>query len=259
MRSLVSLDIEATGCNTATDAIVSIGIVDCIPGQETVRFERTFKPWKPIPPEVAKIIGIDDAKVADLEPFSAYAQGIFEILSDKDLIGFNINGFDIPILFEEFYRCGIEWDLSKRLVLDVGTCWKKLEERTLEAAVKKFLGREHTGAHGAVADATATWHVYNNMRNVFPQLNKMSITELADFSKFDDRKNQLTLDGKIIKGPDGDPVFNFGKPKGVKVKDDLGFAQWILGKDFPANTKMWIQRYIEELIASSPDQGRGLW
>lgn len=246
MRPTVSLDIESTGTNTATDAIVSIGIVMCVPGQDIIYY-RKFKPWKPIPPEVEKIIGITNEEVECEETFAQHAKEIFEQhIQPHDLLGFNINGFDVPILWEEFYRAGIEWDLSKHLVVDVGTLWKKLEERTLESAVRKFLGREHMNAHNAAQDAVATWHVFSNMRSTFPQL-KMPLTELAEFSKFDDRKNQITLDGKIVKGPDGDPIYNFGKPKGIKVKDDIGFAYWILGKDFPANTRIWLRNYLDEL------------
>lgn len=246
MKPLASIDVETTGTNTATDAIVSLGIAT-LDGQRT--YYRQFKPWKPIPKEVEEIIGLTNADVTNEEPFQNHARAIHDDwLTQYDLVGFNLNGFDIPIIYEELYRCGVTWDLSGILVIDVGTAWKKLEERTLEAAVKKFLGRDHAGAHNALTDALATAEVLHAMKNVFPQVGKMTDLELADFSKFDDRKNQLTLDGKIIKGPDGDPIYNFGqKTKGVKVKDDLGFAYWILGKDFPSNTKSWLQNYMDAL------------
>ena len=243
MKPLVSLDLEATGTNTATDAIVSIALT----GVGITDLKVNVKPWRSIPPHVAELIRIDDAKVAKCKPFSEVAKMVHERIAGCDLLGFGINTFDVPLLWEEFHRAGIVWDLSKHLIIDAGALWKKLEERTLEAAVQKFLGTEHTGAHDAFVDAVATVKVFNAMRGRFPQLAGKSIEEIAELSKFDQQKAALTLDGKIIKGPDGDPVFNFGKSKGVKVKDDIGFAEWILGKDFPANTRIWLERYLDSL------------
>jgi DNA polymerase-3 subunit epsilon len=245
-RPLASLDIETTGTNQATDAIVSIGIVV---GQKS--YYHTFKPWKPIPPEVEKVIGITTVQAASFDPFLKHAKDIFDNwIFPNDLLGFNLIGFDVPLLWEEFYRCGIEWDLSNHLIIDAGNLWKKVEERTLEAAVKKFLGREHHGAHNSETDARATLEVFQALRSGFPKLAVMSGKELAQYSIYDDRKNSLTLDGKIVRGPDGDPIYNFGKQKGMKVKDDLGLAYWIMGKDFPSNTKNWLSNYLDNLNAT---------
>lgn len=246
MKPLASIDCEATGANPAEDAIVSLGIV-----VEPEIFLQVFKPWKPIPPDIEKLIGITNEAAAATAPFKDSAHDIFERwIKPHDLLGFNLVAFDVPLLWEEFYRCGIVWDLSKHRIIDAGTIWKKLEERTLSAAVQKFLGCKHEGAHSAASDAEATADVFAAMRQRFPQLAPMSRDELAEFSQYDGHKNKLTLDGKIIRGPDGDPVYNFGKPKGVKVKDDLGFAEWIMSKSFPANTRLWLEKYLDELSSA---------
>ena len=247
MKPLASIDVETTGTNTATDAIVSLAIHVGY-GDEYSR-EWKFKPWKPIPPEVEQLIGISNAQVANLPPFKADAFEIHNALSKCDICGFNVRAFDVAIIWEEFYRCGIEWDLSDTLIIDAGTIFKLREERTLTAALKFYCGIEtYEGAHGALSDARSTADVLEAQLKRYPDLGKMDRAALAKASEYDGPK-RLTFDGKIIEGPDGAPIFNFGKyrDKQVKVTDDLRYAEWMLSADFPAQTKLVLRKIIEEL------------
>ena len=52
--------------------------------------------------------------------------------------------------------------------------------------------------------------------------------------------------GKIVLDANGIPVYAFGKDKGLSVQKNPGFAEWMLGKDFPANTKAVIRKLIKK-------------
>lgn len=238
MKPLLTLDLETTGTNVATDRIISLALTDDFDGTEW-----RFNPGIPIPPEVEVLTGIKNEDVAHRPAFKQKAAEIHTAVKDVDLLGFNLLNFDIPILWEEFYRAGIEWDLSKTLVIDSGNIFKKKEERSLSAGVRFYCNREHTGAHGAMQDCIATQDVFRAQLQRYPDLGAMDRAKLAEFSRFDDR---LTLDGKIVKGPDGAPIYNFGKNKGVKVAADLSFAYWILGRDFPAQTKQVLRKLVNQ-------------
>lgn len=250
MRPIAYLDLETTGTNIATDAIVSVGIhTDSpIPNEEfgpTTDFYWLVKPWKPIPPEVEELIGVTNATVENLPSFPTVAVYVHDILSICDLYGFNLRAFDVPLLWEEFYRCGIEWDLSNTLIIDAGCIFKIREERTLSAAMQFYCGKSHDGAHNALDDCKATREVLEAQLKRYADLGKMDRAALAKASEFDGPK-RLSYDGKICIGPDGDAIYTFGqKTKGVKVKDDVGFARWILGKDFPEQTKMVIRKLLK--------------
>lgn len=185
---------------------------------------------------------------------SSHASNIAASLKGCDIAGFNHMNYDIPLLWEECYRVGVELNLDGSHFIDAGTIMKKKEERSLSAAVKFYCGREHTGAHDCREDVKGTICVLDAQLLRYPDLGKMTVPELAAFSRHEER---LDLAGKIVKGQDGRPVYNFGKSKGVAIEDDPGFAYWMLGKDFSENTKRVLRKLLD--LSESPQSQAGLF
>lgn len=256
-RPLCCFDIEATGTDISKDRIVTIAIrklhfseVASAHDTDTAQAATyTFlcNPKMKMSDEVISIHGITNEMTARWATFADSADAIFSVIDGCDLAGFNLHNYDVPLLWEEFYRCGIEWNLEGIRILDAGNVFKKKEERTLSAAVQFYLQREHLAAHDALGDVEATLDVLNAQLATYRDLGDMSIDELDKFSRFDDR---LDLAGKIVRGADGRPTYNIGKNRGVAVEDDTGFAQWMLNKDFSANTKMVVRKVLDEIYNS---------
>lgn len=245
-RPLCVFDIEGTGTNPASDRIVTLAIQK-IDGRVTSTFGYECNPGVQMSDEVIAIHGITNEAVAAWAPFKRWAQEIFMVIKGCDLLGFNLFNYDIPLLWEELNRCGIEWPLDGVRVIDAGNVFKKKEERSLPAAVQFYLNHEHEGAHDAHADVSATLDVLNAQLDRYPDLRAMSLDDLATFSRFDER---IDLAGKIVKGADGRPTYTIGKVRGIAVEDDPGFAYWMLGKDFSANTKMVLRKILNEFEGS---------
>lgn len=255
-RPLIFLDIESATLNPNKpdphqDRIIEIAGMKFTTdlyssdGDDCRTLSSRCNPGIPICKECSEIHGFTDKMVDGLPLFEKSAEQWSMFLEGCDLAGFGIWNYDLPLLVAELARCGIILDWRNLRIIDAGTVFKKKEERTLSAAVKFYCDREHTDAHGAAADAWATVDVFRRQLTIYPDLAKMTFPELHLFCQYDER---LTLDGKIAKGPDGDPIYTFGsKTKGVKVKDDLGFAWWVLAKDFPEDTKDWLRSYMDEL------------
>jgi DNA polymerase-3 subunit epsilon len=241
-RPLCVFDCEGTGLDIAKDRIVTLAATRF--GEMTSRHFFKCNPGITMSDEVIAIHGITNEVCATWEPFEFYAQSLFQLINGCDLLGYNLLNYDVPLLFEEFNRCGIEWSLDGVRIIDAGNVFKMKEERTLSAAVRFYCDREHDGAHSADADVAATLDVLNAQLTRYPDLSAMSIDELATFSKFDDR---IDLAGKIVKGKDGRPTYNIGKARGVAVEDDPGFGQWMINRDFSANTKMVLRKIFEEI------------
>lgn len=247
-KPLLCFDIEATGPNPATDKIIQIALAtnfgrEFIPeGNDWVQENYLIHPGRPIPPESTEIHGITDADVSGQSTFSFYAERIHSIVKNCDLLGFNLTNFDVPLLWEEFHRCGINWDLSNTRILDAGTLFKRREERTLSAAVEFYTSKKHDRAHDALGDVMATWEVWNAQLERY-KLGGCDRATLERESNYEEKR--IDLAGKLIVGKDGRPTYAFGKSKGVAVEDDPGYAMWMLRADFSANTKMHLERILE--------------
>ena len=159
-KPIAFFDLETTGVNVSTDRIVEISIVRVSPPDEKVEV-KTFRvnPGMPIPDQSSAIHGIYDKDVADKPPFAEIAQQVAQFMKDCDLGGFNSIRFDIPLLIEEFFRAGIEFDISKRKLIDSQRIFHLMEPRTLGAAYKFYCNKELENAHSAEADTLATYHI----------------------------------------------------------------------------------------------------
>ncbi len=246
-RPLCFFDIESTGVDVAIDRIISLAILKVYPADDLIEgFEERFKcicnPGVFISKENSDIHGFTNESVKDLPTFKHFAIQIQAFLNGCDLAGYNCLNFDVPLLHEEFACCGIQLDLRGVAIIDAGNIFKKKEQRTLAAACTFYNVPILENAHEAMADVVATRDVLGGQVARYPDLQTLSVAELAKFSAMEDR---IDLCGKITRNAQGEPVYNFGKSKGTRVVDDTGFGVWMLQKDFTANTKAVVRAILK--------------
>ncbi|HXB92989.1 MAG TPA: hypothetical protein VNU72_11895, partial [Puia sp.] len=149
---------------------------------------------------------------------------------------YNSNRFDIPLLVEEFLRIGMEFEGKERKLLDVQKIFHMMEQRTLGAAYRFYCSKELEGAHGAEADASATWEVLVAQVGKYPQLGSNIDTILKCIGE-----EQVVDFARRFIMENGVEVFNFGKHKGRSVADILKaepqYYDWMMKGDFPLHTK----------------------
>lgn len=254
-KPAICFDIESTGVDPVKDRIVELAIArldpnNVFPDQRYLTYNFRFNPERHIPEEATAIHGIKDEDVAGLPTFAEQAERIRPIFAGCDIIGYNSNRYDVPMLVENFLRCGIEIFAEDTKFVDVQTIFMKKEERTLSAAVKFFLGIEHEGAHNAYADVAATIGVLNAQIEKYPDIGK-TIGELAKFSQYGD-KPIVDYAGKLVYDKDGRVCYNIGNAKGTPVVEDPGFGEWMMQRDFPLDTKKKLQKYLEYAYYGEP-------
>jgi DNA polymerase-3 subunit epsilon len=242
-RPLASIDLETTGVDPVEDRIVSFGVTVLHPDNSRTQFQQMFNPGIPIKPEATSVHGITDAMVADKPPFKDFAAKIHRGLIGKDLLGYNLRSLDLPMLDEELRRCGLALDLTGVTIIDSFGIFCKKEPRDLSAAVMKYTGRDHNGAHNALSDSEVTLAV------LVGQMLMYGIEDLAAAAVLSRRDDFEIVDlaGKLYRDADGDVRFAFGKQRGKKVREEIGFASWMLSKDFPGSTKDAIRREFDRL------------
>ncbi|MCB0480119.1 MAG: 3'-5' exonuclease [Flavobacteriales bacterium] len=236
-KPIAFFDLETTGVDVAKDRIVEIAVLKIQPnGQKDMKIRR-INPEMPIPKEASDIHGITNEDVADCPTFEQFAKSLFLFLQDCDLAGFNSNRFDIPLLVEEFLRCGIRFDIAGRSLVDVQNIFHKMEQRTLSAAYQFYCDKPLENAHSAEADITATFEILEAQLKRYKDLEN-NIEFLGEFSR---RQNFVDLAGRLVYNDDKEAVFNFGKHKGKTVEAVLqaepSYYAWMMQGDFPLYTK----------------------
>jgi DNA polymerase-3 subunit epsilon len=265
-RPLVVFDLETTGVQVGTDRIVEIAMIKISPDGSVVRkpenagneYRILVNPEMPIPLESSLVHGVYDDDVKSKHTFGVIAPGLVKFLHNCDLGGFNSNRFDVPMLAEEFLRVGVDFGLEGRNLIDVQNIFHKMEQRTLKAAYRFYCDKELEGAHEAYPDTAATLEI------LVSQLEKYSDATISDsrgetvgpvpsdmdeLHKFCQRTHNADLAGRLIYNDDGVIVFNFGKNKGVSVKElierDPGYFGWMMNGDFPRYTKRVLEQIKE--------------
>lgn len=156
---IIFFDIESTGLNVATDRIVEISMVKVMPDGSTEVKTRRINPTIHISEEASRIHHIHDEDVKDCPTFSQIAKSLARWMEGCDIAGYNSNKFDIPVLYEEFLRAGVDFDFRKRKLVDVQNIFHKMEQRTLSAAYKFYCHKDLENAHSAEADTVATYEI----------------------------------------------------------------------------------------------------
>ncbi len=270
-KPLVVFDLETTGLDLAKARIIQISYIKVNPNGSEERDNKLINPEEPIPPFITQLTGVSDEDVKDKPTFKELAAKLAEKFTGCDFAGFNSNGYDIPLLAEEFLRAGIDFDFSKCRMIDAMNIFRKMERRNLASAYKFYCGRkmeEDFEAHRADQDTEATYRVLMGELDKYapganPDEPEKVLENNMDFlHEFSKMNKNVDFAGRIVwaemKDAQGQPVldaegkpkmietFNFGKYKGMPVVDalqrDPGYYGWILGGDFTYNTKQVLTR-----------------
>jgi DNA polymerase-3 subunit epsilon len=246
-RPLVVFDTETTGTNSRSDRIIEIACLKIHPDGRREDWVRRFQPGIPIPPTSTAIHGIGDADVRDAPRFRDVAAELAAFLDGCDLAGYNIAGFDLPVLRAEFLRAGVPFEVTDRRLVDAQRIFFSREPRHLSAAARFYCQSDHDGAHGALADAEMTLRVFAGQLLRYAELPR-SVAELHDmFCAGIDQ--DLDPEGRF-RLVNGEPTVNFGKNRGRRLRDitreEPGFLRWIIKGDFSEPVKQIARKYLPE-------------
>jgi len=253
-RPLVVFDLEATGLNKRMDRIVAVALVRYEPVGTAEQVSYLLNPGLPIPEEATAIHGISDADVKDAPTFTEMAEILAGHFAGADLAGYNILGYDIQLLTEEFARANRPFSLEGRRILDAQRIFFRNEPRDLSAALRYYCGETHENSHDALGDVLATIRVLDGQFRKYPEL-PADMTALNDYC--DPRDPTWADRTGRLKWAKGEITFNFGKFQGQSLRDtvvnDPNFITWLLRSDFPDDTKQIVRDAVNGKFPEPPE------
>lgn len=237
---LIVFDLETTGLASSSDRIIELAAIKVMPDGEEISKCWLLNPCMPIPAESSDIHGITNEIVKNCPTFKEKAQEIFEFFEGCDLSGFNSDRFDIPCLAAEFERAGYDLGAAHVRHIDVQRIYHRMEPRDLTAAVQFYCNRDHAGAHGAEADARATFDVLKAQMEKYPDLPR-TVEELDEYIA---PRDPLNADRQgLVRWNTQKKAWciNFGQKKGKTLRElfvsEPNYLRWIVKGSFDADVK----------------------
>jgi DNA polymerase-3 subunit epsilon len=181
-RPLVFFDLEATGVDTADDRIVELSLIRIEPDGGLDLLDTLVDPGRPIPAGATRIHRIHDEDIDGAPTLAELSLEVLRLLKGADVSGYNLGWYDVPLLQNELARAGHDVDLTVHRIVDVCTIFKRMERRTLSAAVKFYCDDEISGAHTASGDVLATMRVLAGQISRYPELPR-GVAELDEMTR----------------------------------------------------------------------------
>ena len=242
--TFVVFDIETTGFSPTKNKIIEIGAVKVTDGRIVDRMDEFVNPEVPIPFEIERLTGINDAMVMDAPGIEVILPKFLEFSGDAVLVAHNAS-FDVSFISHNASVLGYAFHPT---VMDTVTLARVLLpnlNRYKLDTVAKALGVSLENHHRAVDDAEATAGIFLKFVEMLKTRYDMkALDDLNVFNKVDD--------AAIMKMPTHHVI--------ILAKNDLGrvnlyrLVSWSHVRFFqrrPRIPKSLLSQYREGLIIGS--------
>ena len=241
-KPLIFFDLETAGVDTENDRICQLAFTKIYPNGDRESKQRIINPTIPIPKEASDVHHITDEVVKDCPVFAKLAKALFNIFNGCDIAGYNSDRFDIPLLYNEFARCGLEWNVKDAQRIDVFTFYKKLNPNDLSSVYHRVTGKILTNAHDAGADIEATIEVFDALVDKSEGIFE-TVEDVTAFTS--DGREMFDLACKFYV-EDGVIKWSFGKFKDQDVNVDRSYLDWFMKQpSSPSETK---KRVLDAIV-----------
>jgi len=178
---LIALDLETTGFDARTDAIIEVGLVRMREGVIVEELGLLVNPNRPIPAPVIQLTSIRNEDVVGKPSFDKIVPQLREFIGDRPIIGHNV-GFDLGFLNQQgLAQTNLRMD-TYDLRMDTYELAAFLLPRTPRYALGNlatFFDLPLAHAHRALDDARATALLYWRLWEQLLRLPRSLIEELV--------------------------------------------------------------------------------
>ncbi len=175
---IIAIDLETTGLDAKEHAIIEIGLVRFREGQILDTYQTLINPGCEIPPFITSITTIQQEDVADAPRIRDVLHDVDAFIGDAPVLGHNI-GFDVSFMRrQDLLYTNLQIDTYELASVLLPTA-----PRYNLNSLCQQLDVTLDDAHRALADATATAHVYWALWQRLLALPLDTIQEIADSAR----------------------------------------------------------------------------
>lgn len=232
-KPIVFLYLETTGKNPVLDRIVEIACIKIdMNGTQTEKSVR-INPMIPIPPSATAIHGITDEIIKGAPKFIEISKSLHEFLFDCDLGGYNSNNFYIPMLIEEFHRCGIVFPTWEPSCIDILQYDRILNPNRLADMYHRYTEKKLEGSHQAIKNIRAILEILVCQVDGNKEITPEDLDRICQ-----DGKKRFDYGGKAYIDKDGIVRWSFGANINKPVlEDDKYLTDYVLKQNFATELK----------------------
>ena len=242
---VLAFDLETTGISTNNDRIVQVALIGADAEGSPIHHDIIVNPQRPIPREASRVHGIYDQDVRGKPLFKECANELAELMDGAVIVGHNARKFDMPLLQNEFYRCGIS-PPKPLVILDTLEAVRRLKiprPHNLGAQCARH-GIDLSNAHDAAADAAACLLLLWKVMRDHPSSFRRSLQEIEEWLISGDvRKDESELGRALtdlesldkngrIRIDDGAYIVAFGRHRGKDLqsveREDPRYVDWLI-------------------------------
>ena len=178
MTSIVALDLETTGLDPQTDAILEIGARRFDGNRVEDEFSTLINPGRHIPDFVSGLTGISDEMVRQAPSIRDVLDGLVAFIGDSPILGHNIQ-FDLS-----FFKKYKLFELNERLdTYELASVLLPSANRYNLGSLVQALGIALPATHRALDDARATHGVYQRLLTKAKELPLDLLAEIVRHSE----------------------------------------------------------------------------
>ena len=178
MTSIVALDLETTGLDPQTDAILEIGARRFDGNRVEDEFTTLINPGRHIPEFISGLTGISDEMVRQAPPIRDVLDGLVAFIGDSPILGHNIQ-FDLS-----FFKKYKLIELHDRLdTYELAAVLLPSANRYNLGSLVQSLGIALPATHRALDDARATHGVYQRLLSQAKELPLDLLAEIVRHSE----------------------------------------------------------------------------
>jgi|TARA_B100000676_G_C18086635_1_gene855619 DNA polymerase-3 subunit epsilon len=242
---VLAFDLETTGISTNNDRIVQVALIGADADGNPIHHDILVNPQRPIPRDASRVHGIYDQDVRSKPVFKECANELAELMEGAVIVGHNARKFDMPLLQNEFYRCGIS-PPKPLVVLDTLEAVRRLKiprPHNLGAQCARH-GIDLSNAHDAAADAAACLLLLWKVMRDHPSSFRRSLQEIEEWLISGEvRKDESELGRALtdlesldkngrIRIDEGAYIVAFGRHRGKDLqsieREDPRYVDWLI-------------------------------